>query len=65
MTLPATPDDRRALADAIGSWEERAAILEYEAGMRRVEAEARATAELGYAPAWRGSILKVIDTCGP
>jgi hypothetical protein len=65
VTLPATPEDRRRLAEDIAAWEERAAIIEADSGLGREAAENAAAAQLGYRPAWRGSILKVIDTCGP
>ena len=42
----ATADDRERLVALRDLWEERAGILEYEAGFTREEAEARALAEL-------------------
>ena len=42
----AFPEDRTHLAALRDLWEERAAILEYEAGFSRDEAEARALAEI-------------------
>ena len=42
----ATAEDRGHLVALRDLWEERAGILEYEAGFSREEAEARALAEL-------------------
>ena len=42
----ATAEDRERLVALRDLWEERAGILEYEAGFTREEAEARAAAEL-------------------
>ena len=42
----ATAEDRERLVALRDLWEERAGILEYEAGFTREEAEARALAEL-------------------
>jgi hypothetical protein len=42
----ATAEDRERLVDLRDLWEERAGILEYEAGFTREEAEAHALAEL-------------------
>lgn len=50
-TVPAVPTKNEEAAqreaDASAAWQERAAILEYDGGFSRAEAEARATAELG------------------
>lgn len=54
--VPTTLEDHRVCAAAGGegyrwaAWQERAAILEYCGGFNRLEAEARATSELGYPP---------------
>lgn len=54
--VPTILEDHRVRATAGGEgdrwaeWEERAAILEYCGGFNRLEAEARASAELGYRP---------------
>ena len=42
----ATAEDRERLVLFRDLWEERAGVLEYEAGFHREEAEARALAEL-------------------
>lgn len=42
----ATPGDREHLVKLRDLWEERSAILEYEAGFSRAEAEARALDEV-------------------
>jgi hypothetical protein len=53
-TVPTLPDEfRRAtraerLAEERAAWEERAAILEFDAGLGREEAERQAAEELGY-----------------
>lgn len=53
-SVPTTFEDHRARAFAGGEvsgwaeWQERAAILEYCGGFSRLEAEARASSELGY-----------------
>ena len=39
-----------AVFDRAGEWEERAAIIEFDGGFSRVQAEWRATAEMGYRP---------------
>jgi hypothetical protein len=49
-TVPTVPTEietppPRSAGDAHGDWEERAAILEFEGGLPRAAAEARATAE--------------------
>jgi hypothetical protein len=42
--------EHRTRAEARAAWEERAAILEYEGGLSRCEAEGQAAAELGFTP---------------
>lgn len=56
--------DRQQKAEAIAEFEERAAIIEHDGDMERADAELTAERQLGGRPVWRGSILKVIDTCG-
>ncbi len=49
-TVPTSGEKGRVCAtggEASGAWEERAAILEYDGGFSRAEAERRALAELG------------------
>lgn len=58
------PAARRRLATAIVDFEERAAIIEYDAGASRNQAEALAAKELGMRPQWSGSIVRVLDIGG-
>lgn len=54
--VPTVLEDHRVGAAAGGegdrwaAWQERAAVLEYCGGFNRLEAETRATTELGYRP---------------
>ena len=53
---------RFADADRYVTWTERAAIAEYDGGLRRAEAEEQASRELGYKPAARGvGICQTLD----
>jgi len=55
-TVPTILEDNRVRApmmsddDHRAAWEERAAVLEFCGGFNRLEAEIRASAELGYSP---------------
>jgi hypothetical protein len=52
---------RQQLAEHIGNFEERAAILEHEGGLPRQEAERLAAQTTGGYPDWSGSIVRVCD----
>ncbi len=58
--VPTVPTENEEVAqseaDVWAAWEERAAILEYDGDFERAEAEARATAELGYRPSLKPAI---------
>lgn len=56
---------RRLKAEAIYAYEERAAILEHEAGFHRDDAEVRAARECGGKPRWSGDIVRVIEAGQP
>jgi len=56
---------RQLLAESIAAFEERAAIIEYDGGLNREDAEENAAQILGGRPVWTGTILKVIAVCEP